>query len=423
MWLLDRFPVLGWPVADQAVVSAGNFLTSLLVARFLGVDAFGVFSVLWYLLVFMQTIQGAILISPMLTVGPKIEGNATEHYSATQILQILVAFVLALAAMSVVMYAGPTLGIGASSRNLAFPFAGLVAVAQLHEFFRCYCYARELAHLAFRIDLVRYGTQLILFVFLAAHGHFSLPNSLIAISFSIILGITVMFRHIPPLISTRQAVIWAYQRHWNISKWLMPANIISWISNNLFTLLSGALLGPQALGAMRASQNLIGATHVFFLAMDRWGNVRAARIFAEKGMVSLHSFTHRMQLVIGGATACAVLLLALPGSFWLSLLYGAEYKPYAWMVAWYGGVYLIIAVTVPYRYALNAVEKLKPVFIGDALAAVFSACAVYPLLQGYQEIGALLGNFCCQLLSFLAISLSWRVLIKKMIIPVKSGRQ
>lgn len=409
-----RFSALNWAFADQAVVSAGNFFTSLLVARFLGVEAFGIFSVIWLVLLFMQSIQSALLISPMLSIGPKNKQySASAYYRGVQTLQCIVSIVSALAAAAVLKYGGRLLGIGEYGDQLALSFAGVIVITQLHEFFRCYCYAKEFSYMAFQIDLIRYCTQIILLIGFAAYGYLTLSYSLLTIIVSAILGIAVLFRHIPAFTYNLAMLTQIFLRHWNMSKWGLPANLVYWLTGNLFVLASSSFLGPQAVGAMRANQNLLGVTHIFFQAMDRWANVRAARIFTDQKIAGLRLFVGKMHFLIVGATTCVIVALVIPADFWLTFLYGSDYASYAWMAWWYGAAYLIIAANAPYRYALNAMETLKPLFFGYLLAAIFSGCSVYPLLKNYHILGALAGNFFCQLLLLLVLFLGWKRLYTK----------
>ena len=52
---------------DQAIVSGSNFLISILVLRFIGIENFGIFSFIWLLLLFINSVQLAYIISPLLT--------------------------------------------------------------------------------------------------------------------------------------------------------------------------------------------------------------------------------------------------------------------------------------------------------------------------------------------------------------------
>ncbi len=69
--LLGRYSHINWALADQAMVSGVNFLTGILLARYLGIEAFGQFMLAWMLVLLVNTLQYALVIAPMMSIGPK----------------------------------------------------------------------------------------------------------------------------------------------------------------------------------------------------------------------------------------------------------------------------------------------------------------------------------------------------------------
>ena len=45
--LADRFSYINWALADQAIVSGASFITTVLIARYLGMEEFGRFALAW----------------------------------------------------------------------------------------------------------------------------------------------------------------------------------------------------------------------------------------------------------------------------------------------------------------------------------------------------------------------------------------
>lgn len=408
---LLRHAQVNWTFADQAVVSAANFLTSLIVARFLGVESFGTFSIVWLVLLFVQSLQIALILTPMLSIGPKaLADAAVDYYASVQPLQIGFAIFSGLFSAGALCLAGPMLGIGESGPGLAFPLAVTVVATQMHEFFRRYCFARSLSSKALRIDLVRYGVQFAAMFYLFNRGQGSVRNALLAIGASAVLGIVVLAHDFPVLALQRSQIANTLIRHWNMSKWLVSSALLQWTSGNFFALAAGAMLGPAAVGAMRAAQNLMGVTHVFFQALDNWAPVRAARIHTENGLLAMRRFTRRMFLFTGVTTILAVLVLALPARLWLTLLYGPDYGQYGWLVMLYGLSYFFMALHAPYRYTFVAIEDTRPVFFGYMIAAIFSVIGVYPLLAMFSMHGAMTGVVMTQFILLVSFFMSERKL-------------
>lgn len=403
---IRRHDQISWTLVDQAVVSASNFLTSLIVARYLGIEAFGVFSVAWLILLFVQSLQIALILTPMLSIGPKTEADQqTDYYASLLPLQMAFALLSALLAALFSVYGGHFSGMNNAGAALALPLALTVAASQLHEFARRVCFARVRPVAALTMDLARYGTQFALFFYLFTNGHGTVANSLYAVATCALLGLAAAARQLP-LPSWRSEQVRATAgRHWNMSRWLVPSALMQWTSGNFFTLAAGALLGPLAVGAMRAAQNLMGVTHVFFQALDNWAPVRASRIQAQQGATGLRTFTRKLLLVTGGGTVLAALALAMPAGFWLELLYGGDYKSHSWLVTYYSVAYVLMALNAPFRYTLMALENMRPIFFGYFTATIFSIIGAYPLIGFLGLTGAMIGVVATQF--FLFSGLLW----------------
>ena len=58
-------------LTDQAVVSGSNFLIGIVLARVLGIDDYGLFVLLWMMVLFGKSINQAFVTRPMMTLAPK----------------------------------------------------------------------------------------------------------------------------------------------------------------------------------------------------------------------------------------------------------------------------------------------------------------------------------------------------------------
>ena len=63
---------------DQAIVSGSNFILGILLARNLGIEGYGYYSLIWLVVLFFSSMQLASLISPMMSLGPKKKYNCSK---------------------------------------------------------------------------------------------------------------------------------------------------------------------------------------------------------------------------------------------------------------------------------------------------------------------------------------------------------
>lgn len=71
VWLISRYSHLNWALADQATVSGANFITGILLARYLGLEEFGRFTLAWMVVLFVNSLQNAVVVAPMMNIGPQ----------------------------------------------------------------------------------------------------------------------------------------------------------------------------------------------------------------------------------------------------------------------------------------------------------------------------------------------------------------
>ncbi|MDN5869438.1 MAG: hypothetical protein L0H73_01760 [Nitrococcus sp.] len=391
--LLGHRQIITWTVADQAVVSAANLLTGLFVARYAGISAFGTFSMYWLAVLFVQSLQIAMILRPMLSIGPKFEcGEEEGYYAAVFVLQLAFSAIVGLGSY-VLLLGGNALGLIDQIEGNVGPLIAVLFCTQVYEFMRRHAFSNSRAVSAFAMDSFRYGVQIAgLLVLFAFDGYRTIGDILMLMAASAVLGLAV-FRHQLPSPSFHLGELRrTAKRHWQMSKWMTASALLRWSgSSNFYILVAGGVLGPIAAGALRAAQTLANVTNIFFSAADNFGPVWASKIYVREGRAGLRPFMRRFMLIGGGVTLAASLAVALPAQFWLGLLFGEEFAPYAHLVGLYAVAGFLLALTFPYAYVFLAQENARPNFFGNVAASLVSLVIAYPAIYLFGAVGAV----CC----------------------------
>jgi O-antigen/teichoic acid export membrane protein len=385
---------INWAIADQAVVSFGNFITTLILARALGLNLFGIFTLTWLLVLFLQSLQLAFILKPMLSIGPKqSETEKAGYYNALTTLQLGFGAVSAIVAAIVTKIAENYIGMSGEASALTQPTAAVVIATQIHEFYRRYLFSSFRPWIALRMDAVRYSLQICILLYISTSRVGNVSDALWVVAGCSLSGIIAMLagKLIPTL--SLENISKTFYRHWRMSRWLVMTALMQWTSSNFLVLITGTLLGPTALGAIRAAQNLMGVTHVIFETMNNWVPVRAAIVYQHEGLRGLVFFIKRIRIITVGLTVFIAIALAIPGLSWLKILYGIEYEPYEWILICYGVTYILMAASLPYTYAFTTIEKTRPIFIGYLAATTSTIMLTYPLLINFGLYGSLAGIF------------------------------
>ena len=392
--LFSRYSQINWALADQAVISGVNFLTGILLARYLGLEGFGQFTLAWMAVLFVNALQHATIIAPMMSIGPKQPAAELPAYYGAVIVQQVVfslcGFVVLFAAVEATPLVFPDWGLG----GLGLPLASAAVAFQCQDFLRRYLFARGRAAQAFVNDGVRYFGQLAVLTWL----FLSFPDRRESESaLWVIAGTAAAAAFCGVFLVER--IAWApgalratAARHWRFSRWLAGSAVMQWVTANLFLLAAGALLGTAAVGALRAAQTLMGPCNILFQGLENVVPARAAWHFQHGGAAALVGYMKKIGLVFGLVTAGIAVVAAAAPDFWLGLAYGGEYVGYGYLVRWYAVVYVIAFLSVPLRAGLRAIAHTPAIFWGNLWMALFSILFAYPLIKYFDLPGVVIGT-------------------------------
>jgi O-antigen/teichoic acid export membrane protein len=179
-------------------------------------------------------------------------------------------------------------------------------------------------------------------------------------------------------------------RHWQVGRWLLATTGVEWLQGQLLTLIAGAVLGATVVGAMRATQQVIGITHLLFEGLQNVVPVGAARALAASGRRALRAYTFGAMFGTGLATGAIVFMLLAAPEAWLSLIYGERLAGWGWLLYWQGAIYLAIVPGLPLSAGLTALERTRPLFLAQMLGAVATVLLGVPVARSFGIQGLML---------------------------------
>ena len=375
-----------------------NFATTVALVRWLGLELFGVFSLVWMLVLFALGLQQAFLSLPMLTIGPKQrEEERPDYYAALLSLEFLFSFVAIALVWGGCHIASEFFG-QERLAGVGLQVALLVCVKQAHAFIRSYFFSRDRRGAVLANDAVAYGGQIVLLYVLHRSGTLDLKSAIWAIVLTSGIACALGLVQYERIATTRERLVSVARRHWKFSRWLVAKAILQWFSSNYFLIAAGALLGTGALGALKAAQTVLGVLHVFFLAMENAVPVRAARILVTEGLGSLTRYMERLAWIGTGFTlATSLILLTWPGVL-LGLLYGETSPELETALRGFAILYVFVFEVAVLQLLLRTLERTRPIFTAFAVNAVLSIFVAYPLVEAFGLIGAVAGMVGQQLL-------------------------
>lgn len=383
---LSRHP-LSWALADQAVASGANFLTIVILARQLGVEGFGLFMLAWLVLLFFRSLQGGLIIAPMMSIGPKQEPEHRNGYYGA-----VLACQLALVAGGGALVLGGAwlltlLAPESVPAGLALPLAAACAGDQMQEFARRLFFSQDRPRRAFLVDVTTYGSRTLLLLGLGGDA----AQALWFVFLSSLLGMGLTIHGLAGLRVTWAGVREILPRQWRFARWTVGSALLEWGSGHLIVLAAGGVLGTAAVGAIRATTNIFAPVQVLIQALNNIVPVRAAALLAQAGEVALVRYLTRAT-TLAGVVCLAVLAAgtAFPERI-LLLLYGPGYEQYAYLVYWWVAIYAAGFLQFPLTAALSAIELTRPFFISILCEAAFGIVSAWFLPRWFGLDGTMFG--------------------------------
>jgi len=394
--LLITHRTKGLTLIDRAVVSGGNFLSSILYARLLGLKSYGAFALCWMIVLVFSGLQQAFIFSPMTTIYAykSIEEKKYLYLNALFILQVLFSLVGA-AFLCSTLYIDTIFIQTLYIKDLTLLIPSAVFAFTMHDFFRKKFILIQKAHVTFLLDLISMGLLLGLL--------FSLDVTSIKDIFQIITFSYILSAVLGYFLSNFQMELCLFhftiRQHWLQGKWLMATSIVQLFSGNYFIIAAAALLGTAETGIIRIAQNIIGLLNILFIAMESYIPLSASKIFHTHGFHALIQYLKSVTIKGFIITFVLCIGIAALSPQLIQFLYGPSYLEYAKVVQIYSLFYILVFISIPLRFAIKTVEQNHHILIGYLISTAFSFVSANFLITYYGIYGVLVGIITTQLLT------------------------
>lgn len=399
--------------ADQAVISLGNFLASVYLARELDPTEFGVYSVGFLLMYLGRAIVQGLVIQPVSALGAVMEDDDFRRYNSSSGLMMLGLVILMSAGTALVGWVltrtgNLTLGPG------VFALWFVLLLSQLQEYLRGLFYVRGRVHEAVIISAIDNTVRIVLLIWWSRHAVLSGVNGLYAIGYGSLVAVPLGIWFVREWwtlknLALRETVV----GNWQFGRWLLGGLSASWATQKVYPIITAGMISFSAAGTLRALQNLVAPVHVLLAALDPFLTPRAAKRYKNLGVAGLRQLLRTTYAIY---TLPIVLLLAVATIFaepLLQLLYNSTYSDSSSVMLLMALYYALWSVYFPLQSALKALGSTRPYFFANLLA-IASMFTLGPLAIRFWGIrGTMLGQSLNALLICLVLWHAWRSATKK----------
>ena len=373
-------------MADQCVASASNFAVGIVVARISGPAGLGAFALAYAVWILLTTIHRSLITDPMAIMGD-LRGDQKEEFirrgfAADVTLGVMAACTIAAVGTALLVVGQHTFGVGLLS------VAPWVLVLDLQDYWRWIGFIQGTPRKSLMNDLLFNAVQALAFaaVFLAGlHSVFAVVSAWgVGAAIAALYGLRQF--SVRPSLRGGGEFLWS---RWPTSRWLASERVASWGGSQLYLILAGVLLGPAALGGLKAAQGLVvGPTNVVINAGGSFGLPEASRQLAERGltgMVRVSRFVTGAGVLAAAACGIAVFVAA---PTLLKFLYGAAFVGYAPSARVFAVSMVIAAFGVGPVLTLLTTRRVRSLFMVQLGRLAVSVAAVCVLATLYGVTGA-----------------------------------
>jgi O-antigen/teichoic acid export membrane protein len=396
----------GLALLDQGVFSGSNFVMSILLARWLPAEQYGVYAVGFAVFLFLLNFHQALLLEPMLVFGSSDYRSCLRGY--------LNALLLAHLAMSVVMVVG--LGVAAAitlrlrhANGLPGALLGIAVAAPTvllfwltkRTFYLKLSPAPSAAAAVLYCILTMGGLAL---VYQYRH-HLSPLAAFLLMGFGGLASSLVLLAHLRTRLRQSHyapSVAEAWRRHWRYGRWALGANAMMWIPINAFYPILSRFSGMAQAGELKALMNFAAPMLQACAALHTLLLPYSARVLERRGSDGTSIVLRRMTLL---CVACAVpywvLLLVLRGPAF-RLLYSGRYTEVAHLLPVVALASVVGSAFFGPSIVLRSLEAPRLVFAAVSVSSLVSVLIGVPLTRAWGVGGAVWSIALSESLAFVA---------------------
>jgi O-antigen/teichoic acid export membrane protein len=370
---------------DQGVASASNFVVGIVVARISGPTGLGAFALAYTIWILLTMLYRAVVTEPMVIMGDMRRDDKDEIVRqgvAAVVVGALAACVVAAVGTTCLIVGQHTFGVG------LLALAPWVLALNLQDYWRQLGFMQATPKKSLHNDLVFNAVQAMAFgaiLLVGLHSVFAVISAWgVGAAVAALFGLWQF--SVRPTLRGGGAFL---QSRWPTSRWLASERTANWGAGQLYLIVAGALLGPAALGGLKAAQGLVaGPANVVINGSGSFGLPEASRHFSERGWVGMARISRIVTgAVVAAAAACGVAVLILAPTL-LRLLYGADFVAYAPAARIFAVSLTIYAFCMGPILNLTTTRQVRPLFLLQVGRLAFSVAGVCVLSTAFGVTGA-----------------------------------
>lgn len=379
-------------IVDQFLFSGVNFIMTLVTAKILSVNDFGVYSSIILGVYLIISIGNAFIIQPFQVASTEFR-KSNDYALFLLINQIAFTAIVTVISFIVCQFFMPQYF---NISSMLFMASGTI----MHDYFRKYFLAKSHINSVLIIDLIIALLQGIILLYVLSVNQIDISHLLVFLGLSsfsaVFVALSVMNIRFTKTMSWKQF----YLFHRTEGSWLSLVSFLQWSSGNLLVASMGLFISIEALGAFRLVQSLFGVLNVLFQTFENYVLPKATRLYNQSVELS-KSYIRHTSIQSTAAVGIVLVVLFFSSNNLMAVVSGGKYAAYAYVLKGMCVLYFVLFIGYPIRLCVRMLLLNKLFFVGYILSFVFTALCFRYLLKHWQLNGVIVGLILNQVIMLL----------------------
>lgn len=399
---------ISFSLLDQGLYSGSNFIVNILLVRWLSIENYGAFGIIFTTFLILSSFYNALLLEPMSVLGAGRFGREREEY-----LKFLLLLHIGFTIILLILLGGVAVGIYQTQPTLGLSLLGLslvVPLMLLFWMFRQSCYLYIQPGLALKGSSI-YATFLILGIVALQSAKLLTPFSAFIVygvsSIVSVLFIRDRFFIVlsdPTLEKAGLLFRKLWPEQWRYGKWVAATAVVYSLSTLIYPIFVGFFLGLADAGVFRAMQNLILPLQQVVVALVTLflPPLIQARLSAGFETFRARAILINVFFLLGAMIYAGILLFK--GDYVLKLIYSTtHFDAFLWMLPYWAFYGIIITIHNGFTLVLRALERPNIIFYASCASTLVTLSVGVYVTFRWQLLGAMVSMIASSLIAFLVL--------------------
>jgi O-antigen/teichoic acid export membrane protein len=395
----------GLALLDQGIFAGSNFVMSILLARWLSPEQYGMYAVAFAVLLFLLNFHQGLLLEPMLVFGSSVYRGCLRGYvKALLLLHLGISLVMVLglfSAAAVISKLGQASNLPGALVAVAFAAPTVLLLWLVKRTFYLKLSPAPSAGAAILYCILILGGL----DFLYQHHRISPLSAFLLMGLGSLCTSILLLAYLASRLSPSQnapSLADTWRRHWRYGRWALGANAMMWVPINAFYPLLSRFSGMAQAGELKALMNFAAPMLQACAALHTLMLPYAARVLQERGRAGISVILRRMTLL---CVSCAVpywaVLLLFQGPAF-RMLYSGRYTEVAYLLPVVALASLAGSAFFGPSIVLRSMESPGLIFAAVSVSSCVAVAIGIPLTRAWGLRGAVWSIAMSEALAFVA---------------------